>query len=568
LPTLWCVSTLNTWPAGDIVSPKAKQRSGRREIAPLVDSEKKPRLLIFIVAYYAESTLRRVLERIPRTVFDDYDCELLVVDDGSDDRTFEIGHEYKASHPEIRITVLRNEYNQGYGGNQKIGYAYAIAHDFDFVALVHGDGQYAPEELPRLLAPLRDGSADAVFGSRMIERGAALKGGMPLYKFLGNKILTRIQNALLGTSLSEFHSGYRAYSIRTLKRVPFRLNTNDFHFDTEIIIQLLNAGARIAELPIPTYYGNEICRVNGMKYAKDVLMATLRNAAHRMGLLYQRRFDVAADDNAHYDAKLGYPSSHTYALQAVPPGARVIDLGSGPGTLATELQKKGCQVMLVDRVPHTRAGAGVSVQVQDLEDEPRFDASRYDYVLLLDILEHLKDPERFLDRIRASFGHEKKTLIFTTPNIAFLIPRLMLLLGQFNYGKAGILDRTHTRLFTFRSAMHLLRDSGFRIKEIRGIPAPFPKVLGDGVLGRAALFVNLLLIRLSRSLFSYQIYIRAESTPDVAFLLEDAQQKSAARITRLTQRGHGSNGQDLESTAEGNGPARAASGGTDRLGNR
>jgi glycosyltransferase involved in cell wall biosynthesis len=117
----------------------------------------KPRLLVFVIAYYAEETLKRVLERIPRSVFDQYDCEVLVVDDASADRTFEIGREYRQAHPEIRMTVLRNEFNQGYGGNQKVGYAFAIDRGFDFVAMVHGDGQYAPEELPNLVAPLRDG---------------------------------------------------------------------------------------------------------------------------------------------------------------------------------------------------------------------------------------------------------------------------------------------------------------------------------------------------------------------------------------------------------------------------
>src|SRR5437762_10440323 len=101
------------------------------------------RLLIFVIAYYAESTLRAVLERIPPSVFVEYDCEVLIVDDASEDRTLEIGREYRQSHPEIRMTVLRNEYNQGYGGNQKVGYAFAIKEGFDFVAMVHGDGQYA-----------------------------------------------------------------------------------------------------------------------------------------------------------------------------------------------------------------------------------------------------------------------------------------------------------------------------------------------------------------------------------------------------------------------------------------
>jgi glycosyltransferase involved in cell wall biosynthesis len=486
----------------------------------------RPRLLIFIVAYYAESTLRWVLDRIPATLFEKFDCEILVVDDASKDRTFEVGSEYQRDHATVPMTVLKNEHNQGYGGNQKVGYSYAIAHGYDFVALVHGDGQYAPEELPRLLAPLTSGQAEAVFGSRMLKAGQALKGGMPLYKYIGNRILTRVQNVLLGSELSEFHSGYRIYSVAALQRVPFRLNSNDFHFDTEIIIQMLNAGARIVELPIPTYYGDEICRVNGMKYARDVVWATLQNVAHRAGLRYQRRFEPRHEGNVHYDLKLGYASSHTYALDAVPSGARVLDIGSGPGGLAGELLKKGCQVTLVDQFPAQVDGGDVQVVVQDLDDDISFDATDHDVLLLLDVIEHLRDPERFLTQLRQQFGYEPKRLILTTPNVAFIVIRAMLALGQFNYGKAGILDRTHTRLFTFRTLRRLLSDEGFRIKSIRGVPAPFPKVLGSGVLGKAALGANLALIRLSRTLFSYQIYVEAESTPDVSFVLADAKRRS------------------------------------------
>jgi glycosyltransferase involved in cell wall biosynthesis len=183
---------------------------------------RKARLLVFVIAYQAESTLVEVIRRIPRSVFEEFDCEVLVVDDASQDGTFEIGQEYRKEHPELPLTVLRNEYNQGYGGNQKVGYSYAIAEGFDFVAMLHGDGQYAPEELPRLLGPLRAGEADAVFGSRMMTQFGALQGGMPLYKYVGNKILTTIQNRMLGTRLSEFHSGYRIYSIAALQSIPYR----------------------------------------------------------------------------------------------------------------------------------------------------------------------------------------------------------------------------------------------------------------------------------------------------------------------------------------------------------
>jgi glycosyltransferase involved in cell wall biosynthesis len=493
----------------------------------------KKRLLIFVIAYRAEKTLTWVLSRIPSTIFDALDCEILVVDDASTDRTFEIGHEWKEAHPEIVVTVLRNDYNQGYGGNQKVGYTYAIENGFDFVAMVHGDGQYAPEELPRLMEPLTKGEADVVLGSRMMTKGAALKGGMPIYKYVGNRILTGLQNFLLQAKLTEYHSGYRLFTVATLKALPFRLNSNDFHFDTEIIIQILNGGFRIAELPIPTYYGDEICYVDGVKYAKEVMHATLRNTAHRMGLLYQRRFDVSVPDNRHYELKLGYDSTHSWALSTVPNGSAVIDIGAGPGGMAKELVKKGCTVAVVDQFSPGLPVGDIHIFRQDLDAPLTFDVGPYKYILLLDVIEHLHSPEDFLERLRSQFTHEPKTFVLTTANVAFIVQRLMLLAGQFNYGKSGILDRTHTRLLSFRSTRHLLRDSGFRIKSMRGVPAPFPKVLGDGRLGRFAIKANLALIKLSKTLFSYQIYVEAETTPDVSFVLRDTQEKSAQRAPKL-----------------------------------
>src|SRR5688500_12004962 len=183
------------------------------------------RLLLFIVAYNAERTIEDTLARIPANLVDDYDVEVLVIDDSSTDRTFERAEALRlgATLP-FPLTVLFNPANQGYGGNQKIGFHYAIERGFDFVALIHGDGQYAPEYLPQLLAPLASGVAEAVLGSRMMRKGAAR----------ANRILTAVQNRLLQSRLTDVHSGYRAYSTNALRRIPFRLNENGFRFDTEI----------------------------------------------------------------------------------------------------------------------------------------------------------------------------------------------------------------------------------------------------------------------------------------------------------------------------------------------
>ena len=486
-----------------------------------VGSNAGERLLVFIVAYEAESTLKDVLDRIPRDVFEEFQVEVLIVDDASTDRTFEIGHEYATAHPELPLTVLRNDYNQGYGGNQKIGYAYASANGFDYVALIHGDGQYAPEELGHLLEPLVNDEADAVFGSRMMEKGRALKGGMPLYKYTGNRILTTIQNLLLRRNLSEYHSGYRVYRVAALDQIHYRLNANGFHFDTQIILQLMNNEARIVELPIPTYYGTEVSRVNGLKYAWDVVANTFASFFHRLGLWQQRRLDPAVYKASPYRSKLGFTSPHSLAIDAVPAGSQVIDLGAGPGDVAAALVDKGCHVTVVDMVePEVETGP-IEVVVQDLNEEITFDVGDKEVILMLDVIEHLIDPEDFLDRLREQFDHEPKTLILSTPNIAFGIQRLSLLFGQFNYGRTGILDRTHTRLFTFRTLKHLLRDAGYQLRVVRGVPAPFPLVAGNTV-GGALLRINNALIRLSKTLFSFQIFIVAESTPSVGFLVTNA----------------------------------------------
>src|SRR5579859_672942 len=165
-----------------------------------------------------------------------------------------------------------------YGGNQRKGYQYAIQRGLDIVVLLHGDGQYAPEVMQELLNPLEKGEADMVMGSRMMVPGAALRGNMPLYKYVGNKVLTFMENRLAGLKLTEFHSGYRAYSVRALSQIPLDSMTWNWHFDTQIILQFLRRGFRIKEVPIPTYYGDEICHVNGIPYALNCIRETFRYA--------------------------------------------------------------------------------------------------------------------------------------------------------------------------------------------------------------------------------------------------------------------------------------------------
>ncbi len=493
------------------------------------------RILIFIVAYNAETTIQKVLSRIPASLKRP-GVEVLIIDDSSRDDTFGEGVRWQQQNSGLKITVLRTPENQGYGGNQKLGYRYAIDHGFDIVALVHGDGQYAPEELPNLLGPLQRGEADAVFGSRMLVSGAARKGGMPFYKRIGNRILTRFQNRILRTSLSEFHSGYRIYSTKALAQIPFERNTNDFHFDTEIIVQLVLKQLRIAELPIPTYYGTEICHVNGLKYAWDIFKAMARVRLHEMNLFFDHKFDVHPPE-ATYDLKLGFPSSHTMALDAAVPGGHILDVGCGQGYVGAELVRRGCRVTGMDRyVPGNSSRPGKMEFISWDLDRAEFpvNVSRYDQIFLLDIIEHLRAPERFMDELRFATECKRPEIVLTTANIGFFATRLMLLLGQFNYGKKGILDATHTRLFTFRSIRELFRQCGYKIVDIQGVPAPFPRALGDNFLSRFLIRANQFLIGVSRGLFAYQIFVRAKALPTTNNLLHETIASSGQLLRSVT----------------------------------
>ncbi len=494
------------------------------------------RVLVLIVAYNAEKTIAHVIKRIPVSLLETYEVDVLTIDDASQDQTFEKSYETSQQQDlPFSVRTLFNPVNQGYGGNQKLGYHYAIQNGYDFVALIHGDGQYAPECLPELLEPLRKGEASAVFGSRMLSPGGALKGGMPFYKFLGNRILTWIENRLLHTQLSEFHSGYRIYSTKALAAIPFDRNANGFHFDTEIIIQLVIAGKRIVELPIPTYYGDEICRVNGIAYASEVVIAALKAALQRKGIFYDRKFDCAPPGTAWYCPKFNYRSPHSLALESVKAGAKVLDIGCAGGYMATPLtEQKHCSVEGIDGFPADDPHLA-KFYLHDLNSGlPDLDYTKYNYVLILDVIEHLTKPEAFLEDFRRALKMNPNVeIIVSTANIGFVIPRLMLLAGQFNYGKRGILDMSHTRLFTFTSFLRAIRQAGFDVVNVQGVPAPFPLALGDNPFSRFLIKSNQAFILLFRGLFSYQIFLRMKPQPSLEYLLQSATEQSGHRAQAL-----------------------------------
>jgi 2-polyprenyl-3-methyl-5-hydroxy-6-metoxy-1,4-benzoquinol methylase len=477
------------------------------------------RIGILIVAYNAASTLAHVLDRIPRD-FVPRIARVLVTDDASTDSTYLVGLGYQQLG-NLPLTVIRQPRNLGYGGNQKAAYLWAMEHDLDVVVLLHGDGQYAPEILPEIIEPLELDKCDAVLGSRMMESGAARRGGMPLYKYVGNKILTRFENAVVGMDLSEWHSGYRAYSLDVLRQIPFEQNSDGFDFDTQIIVQLHEAGKRIGEVPIPTYYGDEICYVDGMKYARDVFRSVVRYRVHKMGFgSGETAFDTPA-----YELKAHDETSHGRLLAwlaARQPG-RILDLGCSDGRLAHELRVHGHRVTGVDREEHPEVRERVDqFIVADLDAGiPDEVGDGYDIVLAADVLEHVREPDRLLVAAGRRLG-AGGSVIASVPNFGHWYPRVRVALGRFDYDRRGILDRDHIRFFTRRSFERLAVRSGFGIRRREAVGLPLEVVDRGGVgepatgggVGRAARRIDRFGVTTAPSLFAYQYLFELE--PEVA----------------------------------------------------
>ena len=477
------------------------------------------KVAIFIVAFEAERFIESVLERIPAELRDLF-AEIYVFDDSSSDRTFE---KAQAAGGRLgpNVTVFRTPFNRGYGGNQKLGYLHAIRQGYDYVVLLHGDGQYAPEYLPQIVRALGEEQPDALIASRMINRRDALRGGMPLYKWVGNQVLTAVENRMLGSRLSEFHSGYRSYKVDALRSIPFQLNSDDFHFDTEILIQLLRTGHTIGEIPVPTFYGDEISRVNGLKYAVNCLKAVTKVRLADVGLFYEPKFDFGLFEQTGYRLKQSDNTLHHEILtRPWPSHWHVADIGASRGALSALLAERVEHVTSVDREQPRDAG-GAEALALDLDGD--FDRTlghaRYDCVVALDVIEHLRRPEESVKKV-AAILKPGGTLYASTGNIAFIVVRASLAVGQFNYGKRGILDLTHTRLFTIYSFKKLLVNAGFVIKEVKGFGPPIRDMVGESTVLRATDTSSGALARLWPRMFAFNFLVVAQKADDLDDIYE------------------------------------------------
>jgi glycosyltransferase involved in cell wall biosynthesis len=235
------------------------------------------KVVVVLPAYNAEQTLEQTYQEIPFPLVD----AVVLVDDASDDRTVMVAQSIGISH------IIRHENNKGYGGNQKTCYTKALELGADIVIMLHPDYQYTPKLIPSMANMIATGLYPVVLGSRILGRGA-LKGGMPLYKYIANRLLTFTQNIMTGAKLSEYHTGYRAFSREVLERIDFMANSDDFVFDNQMLSQIIHAGYRIAEITCPTKYFPEASSINfrrSVKYGMGVLATSLKHLLQRLGVM-------------------------------------------------------------------------------------------------------------------------------------------------------------------------------------------------------------------------------------------------------------------------------------------
>jgi glycosyltransferase involved in cell wall biosynthesis len=244
----------------------------------------KKKIVVVLPAYKAEKTLERTVAEIPRDIVD----EVLLVDDASSDRTVEVGHK-------LGLRVFVHGQNLGYGANQKTCYTEALRLGADVVVMLHPDYQYDPRLIPAMASMVASGVYDVVLGSRILGRGA-LRGGMPFYKYVFNRFLTATQNLLINLKLSEYHSGYRAFSRKVLETLPLLANSDDFVFDNQMLVQARALSFQFGEISCPTKYFPEASSINfrrSMVYGLGVLATSVRYVLNRWGIYRSQIFSAS-----------------------------------------------------------------------------------------------------------------------------------------------------------------------------------------------------------------------------------------------------------------------------------
>ncbi|MFA5974896.1 MAG: methyltransferase domain-containing protein [Elusimicrobiota bacterium] len=477
------------------------------------------RTLILIASRDHKDRLLAQLTPLRQLFVDRPDVSCLIMDDASQDGTFEAVSRFLTQYPWPTCLIVRHRHPLGPGGNQKVGIRHAMERKVDVVLTILGGSPATLSAIPGMLDRFQaDDRADYLLATERF----GWRSPLAWPRWLRQRGLSLIENRFSGVRIPDWHGPLRIYRLNALREIAFELNTHEAHFHTEILLQLISAGRRrlrTFDVPLHSDRLPSMARAGSLQTIK----AALKFRLQRYSLFYDFRYHpeliipgpkAAAPSRPHYTDKVGFDSPHALVCNSdtlVPPKSRVLDLGCSVGYVARHLtEKKGCSVVGVDRLDPSQVLTGFEYHRLDLEQDLErlcqiIDHGEFDVILILDVLEHLSTPELFLLMLTRRRYQKIPRIIVSTGNVGFLVVRLMLLAGFFNYGNKGILDITHKRLFTVRTFKNLLDQTGFAILRRYGFSLPWKELGLPRTLCRPLEKIHGGFARWRPTLFAYQV---------------------------------------------------------------
>jgi SAM-dependent methyltransferase len=464
-----------------------------------------PRFTLFLFDCGDTDAIRKTVERIPESLDEWLDEVVVMLDSPS--------HQL-ASAPDDRVGTRNFEVrfhrpprDSGYGAARKAAFEYALLKRVDFAIVMRGDASHPPERLPELIRATLADPSRLLLATRTSRPAPSLHG-------VAHRLATFFQNRVLGLRLRDYHTSFRVYPTQALERIPFQLDSNESHFDAEILVQFRALGVSIREERIVDGRGGDGTGSDELSHGLASCATAVGYRLHQFHLTRDGRFLV--DHDVHYTLKLSETSSHMQIVSAIRPDSQVLDLGCSQGLLARPLQQKNVRVTGVDVGPGDRLARELAQYHQrDLEEPLDIPAERvFDYVVCADVIEHLRRRTQLLRSARRYLKQDGR-LIISTPNVALWFYRLSLLAGRFEYGPRGVLDETHVHLYTGATFRREVEKAGFQVLRQRVTALPFEVVFES--TGRSR-FVRYLassyhwLARLWPSMFAYQFVLEAEIT--------------------------------------------------------
>jgi 2-polyprenyl-3-methyl-5-hydroxy-6-metoxy-1,4-benzoquinol methylase len=442
-----------------------------------------PKILVVISTYKGLAELDETLRRIPVALMPLIQ-EIAVFGVLAEDPAEGIFQKFGQNSAWDKVRYCRIPRKYHYGENLKNCFDYAIEKGFDYVAVLRGDAAYDPASLPLFFQCALEMKSPAVIGDRMSGARPGKRPQGSRVRRWANRLLSLAEEFILRMGLKDFHCGFRLLSTEALARIPYSLNVGDYLFDLQLLIQLRCLGIKICAVPVPDFHDMSIRVGQAARYAWRAIKISVGYRMHQLHLIRRAVYFVDLGEN--YTLKRNRFSSHMQILNTLEPGSTVLDIGCGRSLLAEEYARRGITVVGVDNIPQEKVSKSIHAYVrQDLEEPLNLPYGRvFDYVILSDVIEHINNRDALMHTLRRHLKTDGR-LVASTGNIAIWFYRVSLLLGRFEYGPRGILDRTHVHLYTLDTFQRFFRQKGYKLLDVKFTPIPFELVVSS--TGRSSL---------------------------------------------------------------------------------